>query len=158
MLDFFSLHGQTTYHPKQATPCLTSPCWTLGSDFGRERLREERGAGEFSYIDQYQTETMLGGGGTGKRKMRGEGEGGRGRGGGFQRSLQHLNFQMDKEHYQKRKFHCRPVDNPTAMHQSMKITVRSSVRSFPTSRTILVDSFVWLCYTRRHQNCTIIRM
>lgn len=42
----------------------------LGSDFGRERLQAERGNGEFSYTDQYQRETMLGGGGMGKRKMR----------------------------------------------------------------------------------------
>jgi hypothetical protein len=69
-------------------------------------------------------------------------------------SALYLNFLMGKEHYQKRKFHCRPVDNPIAMHHSMKITIRSSVRSFPTSRTILVDSFVWLCCTRRHKHCT----
>jgi hypothetical protein len=62
-----------------------------------------------------------------------------------------------KEYYQKRKFHCRPVNNPTAMHQSMKITIRSSERSFPTSLTILVDSFVWLCCTRRQKQWKVTR-
>jgi len=40
------------------------------------------------------------------------------------------------------------VDNPTAMHQTTKITIRNSESSFPTSLTMLVDSFVWVCCTR----------
>jgi hypothetical protein len=137
--------------PKRQSP---AGCWDktlVGKD-----CRKKKENGEFSYIDQYQTKIMLQGGGMRKRKMSGKDEGGwEGGREGKRRisafpSANHLNFHMDKEHYQKRKFHCRPVDNPTAMHQSMKITIRSSVRSFPTSRTILVDSFVWLCCTRGH--------
>jgi len=41
------------------------------------------------------------------------------------------------------------------MHQSMKITIRRSESSFPTSLMMLVDSFVWLCCTRRQKQCKV---